>query len=108
MQEHFNENYMESDKYPRADYKGKITDIGSVNFAKDGTYKVTTSGKMTIHGTTRDVSFPGTITVKGKTATASAKFKLSPKDYNITIPKLVEGKIAKQIEVSVNTVMDQK
>lgn len=107
MQEHFNEEYLESDKYPRADYKGKI-DIGGVNFAKDGTYNVKTNGKLTIHGVTREVSFPGTITVKGKSITTATKFHVVPKDYNIAIPKLVEGKIAKQIEVTVNSIMDQK
>ncbi len=108
MQEHFNEEYLESDKYPRADFKGKITDIGNVNFAKDGTYNVKTTGKLTIHGVTKDVSFPGTVTVKGKSITAATKFSVIPKDYNVTIPKLVEGKIAKQIEVTVNSIMDQK
>ncbi len=108
MKEHFNENYMESDKYPRADYKGKITDISKVNFAKDGTYNVTISGKMTIHGVTKEVSIPGTITVKGGTVTANAKFNVQTADYNISIPKLVEGKIAKNIEVTVNTILEQK
>jgi hypothetical protein len=108
MQEHFNEEYLESDKYPRADYKGKITDISSVNFAKDGTYNVKTSGKLTIHGVTRDVTFPGTVTVKGKTITTSTKFHVKPQDYKVTIPKLVEGKIAREIEVTVNSIMDQK
>lgn len=108
MQEHFNENYMESDKYPRADFKGKIADMSKVNFSKDGTYNVNTSGKMTIHGVSRDVTIPGTITVKGKQATAASKFKVKPADYKINIPGVVEGKIAKEIEVTVNSVLDSK
>jgi polyisoprenoid-binding protein YceI len=108
MQEHFNENYMESDKYPKAEFKGKVADISKVNFSKDGTYNVTTSGKLTIHGVTKDVSIPGTITVKGKQVTANSEFKVKTADYNISIPKLVEGKIAKEIEVTVNSILAQK
>src|ERR1043165_7970394 len=62
MQDHFNENYMESDKYPKADFKGRISNVGSVNFSKDGTYNVTANGKLTMHGVTRDITAPGTIT----------------------------------------------
>lgn len=108
MQEHFNENYMESDKYPKAEFKGKIADVSKVNFSKDGTYNVTTAGKLTIHGVTKDVSLPGTITVKGKEVTTTSKFKVKTSDYNISIPKLVEGKIAKEIEVTVNSILAQK
>lgn len=108
MKEHFNENYMESDKYPKAEFKGKVADAGKVDFSKDGTYNVKTSGKLTIHGVTKDVTLPGTITVKGNTATINSKFMVKTADYNITIPKLVEGKIAKQIEVTVNSILNQK
>jgi len=108
MEEHFNENYMESDKYPRADFNGKITNLSEVNFAKDGTYKANVAGKMTMHGVTKDVTIPTTITVKGKEITGQAKFKIVPGDYNIKIPSLVESKIAKEISVSVNSVLQQK
>lgn len=108
MQEHFNENYMESAKYPKAEYKGKITNLGSVNFAKDGTYDVQTAGKMTIHGVTKDVKIPGTITVKGNSITSSSKFKAKTADYKITIPKLMEGKIAKEVEVTINSIMEKR
>lgn len=108
MQEHFNENYMESSKYPKAEYKGKIADIKKVNFAKNGTYNVVSKGKMTIHGVTQDVELPATITVKDNTATVNSVFKVSPKDYKINIPGLVEGKIAKEIEVTVNSILEKK
>jgi polyisoprenoid-binding protein YceI len=108
MQEHFNENYMESDKYPKADFKGRITNMNAVNYAKDGTYNVTASGKLTIHGVTRDIAVPGTVTVKGNEATINAKFKVRTADYNIRIPALVEGKIAKEIAVTVNTILQRK
>ncbi|WP_276133529.1 YceI family protein [Polluticoccus soli] len=108
MQEHFNENYMESDKFPKAEFKGKIVDLSGVNFSKDGTYNVKTNGKLTIHGVTRDVSMPGTVVVKGNTATVSSKFNVKTADYNISIPKMVEGKVAKTIEVTVNSILTQK
>lgn len=108
MQEHFNENYMESSKYPKAEFKGKIANLSAVNFAKDGTYNVQVPGKMTMHGVTKDISVPGTITVKGNSVTSAAKFKVKTADYNIEIPKLVEGKIAKEVEVSLNAIMEKK
>jgi polyisoprenoid-binding protein YceI len=108
MQDHFNENYMESDKYPKAEFKGKIADLSGVNFTKDGTYNVKTNGKLTIHGVTKDVSIPGTITVKGNSITTSSKFNVATADYNINVPKVVEGKSAQQREVTVSTVLNQK
>jgi len=108
MQEHFNENYMESDKFPKAQFKGAIANLGAVNFAKDGQYSVTASGKMTIHGVTRDVSAPGTITVKGNEIVAASKFTVRSADYGIRIPSVVAGKIAQNIEVTVNCIMAQK
>ncbi len=108
MQEHFNENYMESDKFPKADYKGKVTDIDQVNFSKDGTYKVNTTGKMKIHGVTQNISVPGTIVVKGKSVTINTVFNVKPADYKIEIPGLVQDKIAKNIEVTVNSILESK
>lgn len=108
MEEHFNENYMESDKFPKSDFKGKIADISKVNFSKDGKYDVTAAGKLTMHGVTKDVSIPGTVTVKGGQAILNAKFKVKPQDYKIKIPSMVESKIAKEIEVTVNSILDKK
>jgi polyisoprenoid-binding protein YceI len=108
MQEHFNENYMESDKYPKSEFKGRITDLQGANFGKDGSYKVHVAGKLTMHGVTRDISTPGTITVKGGAATTFTKFMVQPADYGIKIPKLVAGKIAEAIEVTVNATMARK
>lgn len=103
MQEHFNENYMESDKYPKADFKGKITNLKDVNFSKDGTYNVKTAGKLTMHGVTKDIVTNGTIVVKGGVATVKSKFTVAPKDYGIKIPAVTASKIASRIEVTINT-----
>lgn len=108
MQDHFNESYMESDKYPKAEFTGKITNPGDINFSKDGSYKATVSGKMTIHGVTQDVTIPGTVTVKGSEITINSKFMVRTADYKIKIPAMAASKIAKEIEVTVNTVLKQK
>lgn len=105
MQEHFNENYMESDKFPKAEFRGKITNIGTVDFTKNGTYNVKATGKMTMHGVTRDVSAGGTITVKDGAVTVNAKFMIRPADYGIKIPTVVASKIADKIEVTVNNIL---
>ena len=102
MEEHFNENYVESGKYPKASFAGAITNLDAVNFKKDGAYKVNVKGKLTIHGVTKEVEIPGTITVKNGEVKANSVFNVVPEDYKISIPKLVREKIAKQIKVSVN------
>ena len=66
MEEHFNENYMESNTFPKANFKGTITDLSKINFSKDGTYPVTVKGDLTIHGVTKNIEAPGTITISGR------------------------------------------
>ena len=83
MEDHFNEDYMESSKFPRADFKGSITNIKEINFAKDGTYPTKVKGKLTIHGVTKEVTTEGTITVKSGKAAANSKFDIKLKDYKI-------------------------
>ena len=108
MQEHFNENYMESDKYPKAEFKGTIADMGGMSPSKDGTYNVKVSGKLTMHGVTKDVTVPGTVTVKGTSITLKAKFMLNLKEYNINIPSLVSDKVAKEATVILESTLAQK
>lgn len=108
MEEHFNENYIESEKFPKATFKGNIADISKVNFTADGSYPVTVSGDLTLHGVTQKVTSIGTISVKAGKINASSKFNAKPSDYNITIPKLVKDNISETIEVTVNCDYDQK
>jgi len=102
MQEHFNENYMESEKYPKAGFKGTVADMGKIDFIKDGTYAVSVTGDLTIHGITNKITVPGTITVKGGNISAETTFKVFPQDYKIVVPKLVENNISKSIEIKVD------
>lgn len=102
MQEHFNENYMESAQFPKGSFKGKILDLTKVNFTKDGSYKVSVSGDLTLHGETNKVTVPAIITVKGKGVEAKASFTVKLDDYKISIPKVVENNISKTIEINVD------
>lgn len=101
MQEHFNENYVESAKFPKATFKGKVSDLSKVNFKKDGQYAVVIEGTMNIHGVDHPVTTNATITVKGSDIGLDSKFNVSPSDYKIAIPSAVEDKIAKSLEVTV-------
>lgn len=102
MQEHFNENYMESDKYENATFDGKIDNLSEVDFTKNGTYKIKVSGKLTIHGVTKEVTENGTLTVSEGKIGLDAKFSVLVADYKIKIPQAVVNNIAKQIEITVD------
>jgi polyisoprenoid-binding protein YceI len=102
LEEHFNENYMESDKFPKSVFKGKITNPASVNFNKNGTYDVTVEGDLTIHNVTNKVSIKGTVEIVTGGINASSKFDIVPEDYKIEIPGLVRDKISKAMEVTIS------
>lgn len=102
MQEHFNENYVESDQFPNATFVGKITNIESIDFNKPGTYEALTEGKLTIHGITQPAANMGTFVVKKEGVDGTSKFMIKLADYEITIPGAVTGKIAEEIEITVD------
>jgi len=108
MQEHFNENYMESNKYPKADFQGTIANINEVTFSKDGIYNIKTVGKLTIHGVTKDAIVPGTLTVKGNTINVKAQFSILLKDYKIEIPSLVSDKVSNDAMITIESNLNQK
>ena len=108
MEEHFNENYMESSKYPKATFKGKINDLSKVNFTTDGTYTVEVTGDLTMHGITNKTTTTGTITVSSGVITATSMFKVKLSDYKISIPKIVKDNIAEVVDVKVSCVYDKK
>lgn len=105
MEEHFNENYAESEKFPKASFKGKIVNLSDVSFSKDGTYKVNVEGELSIHGVTNKITTPGEIEIKGDQVSAYAQFAVIPEDYKIEIPGVVSEKIAKEITVTVDVKM---
>jgi hypothetical protein len=101
MEEHFNENYMESDKFPKSSFKGKITNLSAVNFSKNGTYDVVIDGDLTIRDATNKISARGKIEIENGELIATSKFNISPEDYKINIPGVVREKINKNMEVTV-------
>jgi polyisoprenoid-binding protein YceI len=101
LEEHFNENYMESDKFPKSSFKGKILNLSSVDFHKNGIYPVNVEGELTIRDATNKINTNGTIEVTDGAITATSKFNLSPGDYNINIPGVVREKINNNLEVTV-------
>ena len=103
MEEHFNENYMESEKYPRALFKGKITNLQAINFTKKGVYDASVEGDMTIHGVTNRFTTKGTVEITDNGVKLKSKFNVVPEDYKITIPGVVREKINKTMEVSVDS-----
>lgn len=102
MQEHFNENYMESSTFPKSTFEGKVIPAAGEDLAKPGQHAVTVEGDLTMHGVTKHVTEKGTITVNADgTMKAESDFNVKPEDYGIKIPGVVRGKIAEQIAVKV-------
>lgn len=99
MQEHFNENYMDTEKYPYATFKGKLSD--SLDLSKDTMYNITATGMMNIHGVDRAETYKGVIEAKDGKATLKCEFKVTLKDHKIKVPKVVFANIAEEIDVKV-------
>ena len=101
MQEHFNENYVESDKFPKAAFKGQIDNHANVKWTTDGAYPVVVNGKMTMHGITKDITAKGTVNVKGGKPVLASDFSIKLSDYAIKIPSVVGNKIANEVKITV-------
>lgn len=100
MEEHFNENYMESDKFPKSKFDGTIDNINEVDFSKNGTYNIKISGNLTIKDKTNKINTTGTLKVDGNKVTGNTVFKIMLADYNVSIPAMVKSKISKEIEIT--------
>ncbi|HVG16343.1 MAG TPA: YceI family protein, partial [Chitinophagaceae bacterium] len=106
MQEHFNDHYLESHKFPKAEFKGAVVNNGSVNYKKPGSYPVQVKGQLTMHGITKDVATGGMIKVDAKGINTTATFNVQVSDYSIKIPSLVKDKIAKVVKITVDASLD--
>ena len=102
MQEHFNEDYLESDKFPKSAFKGHIEDIEKVSFDKDGKYTVSVMGELTIHGKSRALTAPATFTILKGVVLADAQFEIALSDYKIEIPSLVKDKVSKTVKIALH------
>lgn len=98
MQEHFNENYMESHKYPDATFKGRISGLDP---RQKGQQKVIARGEMNIHGVSRQVQTEGVVEFRGNEVYLTAKFPVRVADYGVEIPSLVFYNIAEVVDVSI-------
>lgn len=98
MQEHFNDDFMESSKYPAAIFTGRINE--AVAWNRPGTYAVTATGILTIHGVGVPRTIKGQIQVGDNILSLSSVFVVKLEDHKIKVPKLLFQKIAEQIEVN--------
>jgi hypothetical protein len=106
MQEHFNEEYLETDKYPRATFAGKI--LENVDLSVPGTYKVNVQGKLAIHGVSKDRTLTGTVVSDGNKLQLDSEFKIKVADHNVTVPKLVFENIAEVVDVKLKMTLNKK
>lgn len=103
MQEHYNENYVESEKYPYATFKGKVKE--NIDFTQNGTYSVTMVGTLDMHGVEVPRTITGTVVVNNGTITMDSKFDVKVADHKIKVPSLYVEKIAEVIQVTFHTEM---
>jgi len=106
QQEHFNENYLESNKYPRASFEGKI--IEDIDLKKNGSYNIRAKGNLTVHGVTQERILKCELSIKNKVVSIKSNFTVLLADHNITIPKVVHEKLASEIKVEVKADMIEK
>jgi polyisoprenoid-binding protein YceI len=103
MEQHFgDEEYMDAEKYPKASFSGKITNLSSVDFTKDGNYNIAVQGNLTIKDVTKPVTIQGVIAIKNGAVAAQAKFDVNRKEYHVVGQAFVQQKIEDVIHVSVN------
>jgi polyisoprenoid-binding protein YceI len=107
MQEHFNENYLESAKFPNAQFIGKVTNISEMNFTKNASFDAKVEGTLTMHGVKKPIKATGTLQSKDGKILGKSTFKLKVKDYDIAIPTAVVKNIAEDVEVTVDVTLEK-
>lgn len=105
QREHFNEKYIESEKYPKAKFSGKI--IEQIDFTKDGVYDVRAKGDFEIHGQKQTRIIKGRITTKAGVVEIASRFTVPLSDHDILVPTIVRQKIATEIEVDFSSTMKE-
>lgn len=103
IQDHFNgAKWLNSDEHPKFTFKGNISDLKAVNFAKDGSYNVNVTGDLTVKGVTKSLTAPATIVVKGGAVSATSEFTIALADYGVTGAAIDGGKVAKEPKITVS------
>lgn len=100
MQEHFNENYMESEKFPKSTFKGTLQNFESLNFDQNGSFSAQASGEIEIHGVTKPWSAMVSFEVDSKSISAQTVFMVELKDFGVKIPRMLFKNIAEEVEVT--------
>lgn len=108
MQEHFNERYLESDKYPNGKFQGSMSGLEKIDIDQDGQYPVSFSGVMEIHGTEKKIEEKGVLNVKDGQVTLESEFKLKPGDYGVKIPSSKKDNISETLDMTVKIDYDKK
>jgi polyisoprenoid-binding protein YceI len=106
QQTHFNDNYLETDKYPVISFSGKIID--DIDFNSAGNYVVRTKGMLNIKGVNREQLIKSTVEIKDGKIKILSSFSILLDDYNIRIPRIVSQKIAPEIFIDINTIMENR
>lgn len=106
MQEHFNDDYVESDKFPHTEFKGTIVNNNTINYIKPGTYAARVKGRLTLHGVTREIGAAGTIQVSPGFIITQSTFHILLSDYGIKLSGLASTMISNKIKVTVNSRLD--
>ncbi|RMA64638.1 YceI family protein [Ulvibacter antarcticus] len=106
MEEHFNENYIESTKFPKATFKGVIKNLVLSDLSEDNT-ELIFEGTLNLHGVDKKIAIPAAVSMKGDSIIVALKFKLKPEDFDIKIPSIVSSKIAEEVDVAANFTLSQ-
>ena len=102
MEEHFNENYMESEQFPKAKFKGQINNMSAIHLDKDGVYGAEVAGNLSMHGVTKSIEVNTDIIVENGQVKCTTTFEIAVADYDIKIPNIVRDKIAKTVKIVVD------
>lgn len=100
MQEHFNESYVESDRYPKATFKGLLLD--AIDWNKTGTYTTRVKGTLSLHGVSKEETATALVKIANNTISATADLQITLADYNIKIPAVVSNKISKTVKIAIS------
>ena len=108
MEEHFNENYIESTTYPKATFKGKVIDFNKLKLVANKPITFSLEGDLTIHGITKAVKNKVTFTLSSNKLNATCNFIVKNDDYKIKIPNLVKSKVAEEVKITLNFILEEK
>lgn len=106
MEEHFNENYVESEKYPKCEFKGSIVNNAIINYSKDGTYPAKVKGIMNLHGVSKEMEASGSVIVSAGVPQLMSTFSVLLSDFKISVPSVVSDKVSKKARISIDCTLE--